>query len=133
MRFVLQFLDFEITINQWWNGTPPIFVARDLSIIILVMLDITSPFFISIVEIIKKEEAIDWMIKYFIIISFVILFSWGILRIVIEQKAIVLISSKIQMDTHEFIKRHLTEDDSIITNIITLVLKWFSHFKLQIC
>ena len=100
---------------------------------ILVILDIVSPLFISMVEIIKKEEAIDWIIKYFIIISFVILFSWGVPRIAIEQKAMVLISNKIQMDTHEFIKKHLTDDDSIIISIIILVLKWFSHFKLQIC
>jgi len=79
---------------------------------------------------IKRAEAVDWIIKYFIILSFIFFFLFKEEVTETEQKAKVFNSSRIQIETHEFLNRHNIEDAirAIMINKLVLIF----YFKLQI-
>jgi len=67
------------------------------------VVNILYKFFVCMEKIIKMPEAIDWIIKYFILHSIILFdFLWGILKI--PQKARVFISKVIQTIIQEFLE-----------------------------
>lgn len=86
--------------------------------------------FVMQLEKISIAEATDWMMKYFILLSVFIFFSVEKLFI-IQQKANVFISSIIQIETQEFIKKHIIDETNNTADIIGTEDILFL-FKLQI-
>jgi len=62
--------------------------------------------FIEIENIRRKEEEIDWIMKYFILISVIFFFSFSKVFMRAQNER-VFISSITQMEIHEFITRHI--------------------------
>jgi len=98
------FMLFLIFTNHSWNGEAAIFIINDIVIMFWVSIEFLM-LFVCIDIIIKMPDVIDWMIKYFMLHSIILLvFFWGVLSI--PQKAIVFISSVIQIMIQEFLAMH---------------------------
>lgn len=116
--------------NHWWNGADPILIISDTTVI---KAKGNKIYFINLNDMqekISREEEIDWIIKYFILLSVKDFFSIENVFIM-QQKESVLISKATQIEIHEFIKKHKIDD--ISRNINTkgeIVI--LSKFKLQI-
>jgi hypothetical protein len=121
---------FVNPINHWWNGVAAILIIKEN------ILNISKRFkgdfdkFVMQLEKISIAEATDWMMKYFILLSVFIFFSVEKLFI-IQQKANVFISSIIQIETQEFIKKHIIDETNNTADIIGTEDILFL-FKLQI-
>jgi hypothetical protein len=87
------------------------------------------PFFRKIEEKRRVADEIDWIMKYFILIS---LADFSLLNLFVRtQNARVFISSMIQIDIQEFINKHMILEIRIIRLMIGMVLILIL-FKLQI-
>jgi len=95
------FMFFLMFTNHSWNGEAAIFIIRDAITMFCKIIRLCK-FFACIDIIIKIPEAIDWMMKYFILHSIVLFdFLSGMLKI--PQKARVFISSVIHTIIQEFL------------------------------
>lgn len=96
----------------------------------IILLDNEVCIFITRTEKIKRQEDRDWIIKYFILISAPIFFSFE-LDFIIAQKARVFTSKDTQIITHEFKSRHKNEEANNVArkNGVKLIL---TKVKLQI-
>lgn len=92
-----------ILMNHCWNGDDATFTIRAITVISIIMFTVTL-FFVKITLMMNIPDAIDWMMKYFILLSLVFFFLLS-LSFMMEQKARVFNSSMIQIDTHEFINK----------------------------
>ena len=75
---------------------------------------------------INKAEAIDWIIKYFMIISLFFWVSFFFSFLIREQKDSVFTSSKAQIETQEFITKHKIVEVISSASMMILVLKDYS-------
>jgi len=114
------FMLFLIFTNHSWNGDAAIFIIKAIIIMFWTIIELYK-FFVCIDIIIKILEAMDWIIKYFILHSIILFdFLWGILRI--PQKARVFISSVIQTMIQEFLEIQSKVEIVIVFNISLFVL-----------
>jgi hypothetical protein len=117
-----------ILVNHCWNGEHAIFTIRVIVESSIIVRSAVSLFFVIITLMIRILEEIDWITKYFILLS-AIFFFLILLPFMIEQKAKVFISNMIQMDSHEFIiKQQVLE----VSNIGTKIMFILSLVRLQI-
>jgi len=103
-------VDLLITlINHWWNGPTANLTISAIALIKAVTSIIFREPISLIVSILKSKriEVIDWMTKYFILISLVFKdISSYFQNLTTQQKDIVFISSVIQILSHELHSKH---------------------------
>jgi hypothetical protein len=91
--------------NQKWNGEAAILIIKEVN---LKITNITKNFlfnFIEIEENTSRADEMDWIIKYFILIS--VIFFLSVLKLfIIEQNDRVFISNIIQINSQEFTNIH---------------------------
>lgn len=122
IRIVL-FLIFDflmIFTNHWWNGDEAIFTIKMMILIFMIFVVLVSFVFSSII--IRTADEIDWIIRYFILVSTIFLFSFLMEVFIIEQNERVFISRAIQIQIHEFLMKHKIDEMKIVVIIIIVVL-----------
>jgi len=99
--------EFLVTpINHWWKGDAAILIIKDIlpnnaRVRTIVFI---SP--VNNIETNRRAEEMDWIIKYFILISKFFDLFFFVFLFIIEQNAIVFSSKRIQIEIHEFTRKH---------------------------
>jgi len=99
---------FVIFTNHSWNGEAAILINSAKFDIIIIINIIILFVLINIMENNKNADVIDWIIKYFMLISeFFVLFIFNIIK---EQNDMVLSSNIIQIITQDLLNIQETTD-----------------------
>jgi hypothetical protein len=118
-----------MVINHWWKGEVADLISSETVLIKITIGSMDEISFVIIIEKIRIADEMDWIIRYFILISVLLRVFWDLFPLNIRQYDKVFNSKAIQIIIQELTRIHRMDEDTRTVFMIIRVLISCSNCK----